>query len=236
MNIDISSCENFYNTYHKYVLNLFNIDFSLKKNYKYVFFCRDSDEIFCLEGGSMEEIYYKILFKIDYNSCDDIYVYINDSVYSMDDLADPVQLLKNHYFDNDNSMYVFQEVKFINSGLDFENKTNININIKIKKNSAKEFYESYKIYTQLFIQPNILSTINKYQYIFISREFADIYFIEGNSLEELYYIIYFKLDEEFWDNVYDCNYPIKELKDPIKLFKTHFLESDEYIFEPIIFL
>ncbi len=235
MNIDISSDEKFYDSYHQYCLNLFKIDFSLPKIYKYVFFCRDSDEIYCLEGGCMEEIYYKILFKIDYNSCYDIHVYLG-SEYNVDILNNPIELLKTHYFEK-SEYYVFEEIKFIKS--DLENET-INTNkININKKSSEEFYESYKLYYQSKILSKILSKTNKtdkYQYVLISKEFADIYFIEGNSIEELYYIVYFKLDDEFWDNIYDSEYPMNELKNPIKLFKKHFIESDEYIFEPIKFL
>ncbi len=238
MNIDISSAENFYHSYHQYCLNFFKIDFNLPKIYKYVFFCRDSDEIYCLEGGCIEEIYYKILFKINYNSCDDIYVYLG-SEYNVDILNNPIELLKTHYFENDNNMYIFEEIKFIQSNL--ENETINCEKISINKKSSEEFYESYKLYYQYKILSKIKSKIisrtsnDKYQYILVSKEFADIYFIEGYSIEELYYIILFKIDNKCWDNVFDCNYPMNELKNPLKLFKKHFLESDEYIFEQIAY-
>ncbi len=233
--IDISSEDNFYTSYHQYFLNLYKIDFSLPKKYKYVFYCRDSDEIYCLEGGSMEEIYYKILFKIDYNSCYDIYVYIG-SEYKPDVLNDPIKLLKTHYFDN-SEYYIFEEIKFIKS--DLENETINKEKIKININSSDEFYESYKLYYQSkILSKNLsknLSTI-EFKYVLISKEFAEIYFIEGNSLEELYYIVFFKIDIKCWDNIYDSEYSMKELKNPIKLFKTHFIESKDFIFNPIFFI
>jgi hypothetical protein len=239
MNIDISSDKKFYNSYLLYFLDLYKINFTLPKIYKYVFFCRDSDEIYCIEGGSMEEIYYKILFKINYNSCDDILVYI-DSEYTLDDLADPIQLLKMHYFEK-SEYYIFEEIKFIKS--DLENEIINTDKIKINRNSSEEFYASYKLYYQSKIISKIISKIKskiisnlKYQYVLISKEFAEIYFIEGYSLEELYYIVFFKIDIKCWDNIYDSEYQITELKNPIKLFKKHFIESDEYIFEPISFI
>ena len=107
--INTTSAGKFYETYHNYFITNININNNLStKNYKYIFFSRVNEEIYCLEGSSMEEIYYKILFKIDYNCCDDIYCY----EYPLKVLKDPIKLLKTHFFDTNN--YTFEEVKFIN--------------------------------------------------------------------------------------------------------------------------
>jgi hypothetical protein len=227
-NIDTSSSEKFYESYKNYFINLYK-DFNKKQDheYHYVFFCRDSKEIFCIKGYSMEHIYYKILFEIDYNSCDDIYVY----EYSLDELKDPIELLKNHYFDN--QYYVFEEIKYNN----YNNYINNNINInptKINKKTKEQFYESYEQY-YLYYYNKKLQNINNnnYRYIFISCEYAEIFFIEGKTMEKIYYIILFKLNKDLLYEIYDRNYSIKELKDPIKLLVTDFLETDEYIFNSL---
>ncbi len=225
--IDISSAEKFYNSYHQYFIDNININITSEKNYKYVFYSIENDNIYCLEGSSMEEIYYKILFKIDYNCCDDIYC----SEYSFDILKEPIQLLKTHYFDTNN--YIFKEIKFIQSDLDKENIEQ-NIKVKINKKTEDGFYETYRHYYLQKVKFNPITI--KYQYIFICNEYANIYFIEGYSMEELYYTIFFKIDRLCWDNIYDSEYPTSELKKPLKLFKTHYLESDEYIFRPIKFI
>ena len=225
--IDTSSAEKFYNSYHQYFIDNININITSEKNYKYVFYSIENDNIYCLEGSSMEEIYYKILFKIDYNCCDDIYVSIG-SEYTLDNLKDPIELLKTHYFDTNN--YIFKEIKFIQSDID-KIKIEPDIKIKINKKTEDKFYETYRQYYLHKVQFNPITI--KYQYIFICNEFANIFFIEGYSLEELYYIIFFKIDRQCWDNIYDSEYPTNELKNPIKLFKTHYLQSDDYIFRPI---
>ena len=225
--IDTSSAEKFYNSYHQYFIDNINISKTAEKNYKYVFYCFQNDETYCIEGSSMEEIYYKILFKIDYNCCDDIYCY----EYPLNILKDPINLLKTHYFDTDN--YIFKEVKFLQSDLDKE-VIDKSIKVKINKKSEEEFYESYKKYYLRKVKFNI-SPI-KYQYIVICKDLSDIFFVEGYSMEELYYIIFFKIDKQCWENIYDAEYEINELKKPLQLFKKHYLDSNDFIFEPIKFI
>ncbi len=239
MNIDTSTAENFYNSYHQYFIdNIKPINIKSDKTYKYIFYCIENEDIYCIEGSSMNEIYYKILFKIGYNCCNEIFANIG-SKYQLDVLNDPIQLLKSHYFETNN--YIFKEIKFLQSDLD-EIKIVPNIKVKINKNTADEFYESYKLYYQSkILSKNISNNISKnistkYQYIFICNEFVDIYFIEGYSIEELYYIVFFKIDSKCWDNIYDSNYSTKELKKPFELFKKHYLQTDEYIFTPIKFI
>ena len=184
MNINTSSAEKFYESYHNYfinnIINNIKTDAVSSKNYKYVFYCRESDEIYCLEGSSMEEIYYKILFKIDYNCCDDIYCY----EYPIDVLKNPIELLKSHYFDND--YYIFKEAKFINSEL---NEDTINPKVKINTDNKEDFYKTFRQYYLLKIIIKPTNTI--YQYIFINKECGDIFLLEGYSMEELYYIVFF---------------------------------------------
>jgi len=225
MNIDTSSAENFYNSYHQYFIDNIKIEITSDKKYKFVFYCHENDEIYCLEGSSMEEIYYKILFKIDYNCCDDIYVY----EYPLDVLSNPIELLKSHYFDND--IYICKEVNIITSEL---NKEIIYSKVKIKSNTIDDFYESYKQYylSKIKIRPSNI----KHQYILIHKDCGEVFILEGYSIEELYYIVLFKIDRQLWDNIYDMEYPIGELKNPIKLFKKHYLDSKDYIFEPIKFI
>jgi len=222
-----SSAEKFYETYEKYYLTKYNINNS-GSNYLYVFYCSDSNDIYCLEGSSMEEIYYKILFKIDYNSCDDIYVY----EYPLEILENPIELLKNHYFDNE--YYIFEEVKFITSNINNINNINnkVSINNIINLDSSEQFYKTYGQYYYNKILKNITKG-NLIKYVLICKESGNLHFVEGYSIEEIYYIIMFQIDSECWDNIYDSEYSLKELKNPIKLFKTHYLESNDYIFEKI---
>ncbi len=227
MSIDTSSAEKFYSTYHQYFIDNIPMNITSEKNCKYVFYSRVNEEIYCLEGSSIEEIYYKILFKIDYNCCDDIYCY----EYSLDILSNPIELLKNHYFDTEN--YVFQEAKFIKSELNDDN-ININTNIKIKKTNSDDFYETFRQYYLSKI--NIKMSDTKYQYILINKEWGDIFLLEGYSIEELYYIVFFKIDSKLSDNIFDTEYPMNELKNPIKLFNNHYLDSDDYIFTAINFI
>ena len=224
MNINTTSAKEFYNSYHQYFIDNIKMEITPDKQYKYAFYCYENDEIYCIEGSSMEEIYYKILFKIDYNCCDDIYVY----EYPLDVLSKPIELLKSHYFDTD--YYIFKEIKYIHSNID-KNQIDPNIKIKINKSSEKAFYESYEKYYLQKVKFNINPI--KYQYIFICKELSNIFFLEGNSMEELYYIVFFKIDSQCWENLYDAEYSIIELKKPIEIFKRHYLESDEFIFEPI---
>jgi hypothetical protein len=165
----------------------------------------------------MNEIYYKILFEIDYNCCDDIYTYIG-SEYTIEELKDPIELLKTHYFNND--YYVFKEIKYMN-----------NTPIKINTEIEKEFNESYEKYYQSKYFNNSTGT-ETYKYIFINCEYGDIYFIEGKSMEEVYYIILFKIEDVLY-KIYDAEYSMEELMDPIKLFNEHFVDSDKYIFRKI---
>ncbi len=102
--IDTTSREKFYETYKKYYLD--TVKFNKKdKKLQYVFLCREYGEMFFLEGYSLEEIYFYILFKISFECCDDIYCY----EYPLEELKDPVKLIKSHYFDNDD-YYSFEEV------------------------------------------------------------------------------------------------------------------------------
>ena len=224
-NIITKSSELFYSSYEQYFLNKYNIN-NFVSNCQYIFYCRDSDEIFCIQGKCIEEIYYKILFKIPYNSCDDIYVY----EYPLEQLEDPVKLLYSHYFDSD--FYIFEKMIFITDEIDY----NFNQKVNICLDSTDKFYDSYKKYCLSKMFKNKKKEYNKLQYILISTDSGDIYSIEGNSLEEIYYIILTKVDIKCWDNIYDLKYPIEELKEPIKLFKKHYLDSRDYIFEKIEFL
>jgi hypothetical protein len=253
MNINTTSSEKFYESYKNYFINTIKID-KEDKIYEYVFYCRDSSEIFFLKGNSMNEIYYKILFEIDYNCCDDIYVYI-DSEYSIEDFEDPIQLLKTHYFDSD--YYVFTEIKYMkydinnieitnnadtvfNESYDkyykskYYNNININTLNEINNNTEKEFNESYeKYYLSKYInQSNENSQSVTHKYIFISCKYGEVFFIEGKSMEEVYYIILFKIEDILY-KIYDAEYSMIELKDPIKLFNNYFVNSDKYIFEKI---
>lgn len=223
--INTTSAGKFYETYHNYFITNININNNLStKNYKYIFFSRVNEEIYCLEGSSMEEIYYKILFKIDYNCCDDIYCY----EYPLDILKNPIELLKSHYFDTDN--YIFKEANFITSGL---NEALINPKVKINTNNSIDFYETFRQY--YLSKVSFKATSTKYQYVLINNECGEVFLVEGYSMEELYYIIFFKIDSQLWDNIFDTGYPMKELKNPLKLFKTHYLESNNYIFTSITF-
>jgi hypothetical protein len=228
MNIDTSSAEKFYNSYHQYFIDNININITSDKKYKFVFYCRENDETYCLEGSSMEEIYYKILFKIDYNCCDDIYVYLGNE-YSIDVLSNPIELLKSHYFDND--IYICKEVNIIKSEL---NKEMVCSKVKININNSVDFYETFRQYylSKIKIKPSNI----KYQYILINKDCGEVFILEGYSMEELYYIVFFKIDSKLWDNIYDMEYPMEELKKPIELFKKHYLDSKDYIFEPIKFI
>jgi hypothetical protein len=105
--IDTSSCEKFNETYKQYYLDTVKFN-KQEQKLQYVLLCHEYCEMFFLEGYSMEEIYFNILFKINYNSCDDIYCY----EYPLKVLKDPIKLLKTHFFDTNN--YTFEEVKFIN--------------------------------------------------------------------------------------------------------------------------
>ncbi len=105
--IDTSSCEKFNESYKKYFLDTIKFN-KQEQKLQYVFLCREYAEMFFLEGYSMEEIYFTILFKISYNCCDDIYCY----EYPQKVLKEPIKLLKKHFFDNEH--YAFEEVKFIN--------------------------------------------------------------------------------------------------------------------------
>lgn len=226
------SAEDFYNSYHQYFIDNIKMETNINKIYKYVFYCYDNDKINCLEGGSMEEIYYKILFKIDNNCCNDIYKYLVANKYSFDVsnniLKDPIKLLKTHYLNTE--YYIFKEINFIHSNINKE-LIDPNIKIKINKTSEKAFYESYEKYYLRKVKFNISPT--KYQYILICKELSNIFFLEGYSIEELYYIIFFKIDNQCWENLYDSEYSMEELKKPIELFKHHYLDSDEFIFRPI---
>jgi hypothetical protein len=223
-NIIISSPEKFYESYEQYFLTKYNIN-NFVSNCYYVFFCRDSNEIFCIKGKCIEEIYYKILFKIPYNSCDDIYVY----EYPLEQLEDPIKLLHSHYFESD--FYIFEEIKFITDKIDY----NFNEKVSICLDSSEKFYESYKKYCLFNMFKNKKKEKKIYVYILISTDSGDIFSIKGNSLEEIYYIILTKIDIKCWDNIYDLKYPIEELKDPINLFKKHYLDSRDYLFEEIQF-
>ena len=65
--IDTSSCKKFYESYKQYYLD--NIKFNKQeKKLQYIFLCREDCEMFFLEGSSMEEIYFNILFKKNYLS------------------------------------------------------------------------------------------------------------------------------------------------------------------------
>ena len=55
-------------------------------------------------------------------------------------------------------------------------------------------------------------------------------------MEELYYIVLFKIDSELSENIFETEYSMKELKNPVKLFNNHYLDSDNYIFTAINFI
>ena len=106
--IDTTNREKFYETYKQYYLNTVKFN-KQETKLQYVFLCREYGEMFFLEGYSLEEIYFYILFKISFDCCDDIYCY----EYPMKVLKDPIKLIKTHYFDN-NDYYLFEEVKYTN--------------------------------------------------------------------------------------------------------------------------
>ena len=112
--IDQSSPERFYETYKQYYLDTVNFNKQEKKLY-YVLLCREYGEMFFAEGYSMEEIYFILLFKIDF-CWEDIY----GCEYSLDKLKDPVKLFYDQYVNNEEhgtNYYIFEEVKFMENNL-----------------------------------------------------------------------------------------------------------------------
>ncbi len=232
--IDVSSPGKFYETYRQYYLNTVTFNTSDSK-LQYVFYCRDSNEIFCIEGYSMEQIYYTILFTINYNCCDDIYVY----EYPIKKLKDPIKLIREHYFDSE--YYVFEKINFITSDLisyadidlDLDSDSESNIDNIINMSSPEEFYETYKQYYRDTVKFN--KQQNKLQYVFISHEYAELYFVEGYSMEEIYYIILFIIKHNCWEEIYNGDYLMEQLTNPIELFKTIYFGpyNNSYSFENV---
>ncbi len=226
-NINTSTCKKFNESYKNYFINTIKID---KEDtiYQYVFYCRESNDVYFLKGNSMNEIYYKILFEIDYNCCDDIYTYIG-SEYTIEELNEPIELLKTHYFEND--YYVFKEIKYMKNENNINNINNTTLP-KINKKTEKEFNESYEKYYISKYYNKMINNNETFKYLFISCEYGEVFFIEGKSMEEVYYIILFKIEDVLY-NIFDGEYSMKELKDPIKLFNDNFVDSDKYIFQKI---
>jgi hypothetical protein len=67
-----------------------------------------------------------------------------------------------------------------------------------------------------------------------------MYFAEGYSMEEIYYIMLFKIGFNCWEDIYGCEYSLEKLKDPVELFKSQYIDNEEYgsnyyIFEEVKF-
>jgi hypothetical protein len=104
---------------------------------------------------------------------------------------------------------------------------------EIDLSSAEKFYETYQQY--------YLDTVKfkpkkkKLQYYLMCFEYGEIFFTEGYSIEEIYFIMLFKIKYNCWDDIYGCEYPLKKLQNPIKLFKSQYVNNQHYNFGKIEF-
>lgn len=111
--------------------------------------------------------------------------------------------------------------------------------MEIDLSSAESFYESYRKYYLDTVQFN--KQEKKLRYVLLCREYGDMYFAEGYSMEEIYYIMLFKIGFNCWEDIYGCEYSLEILKDPIKLFHSQYVENEEYgtsyyVFEEVKFI
>ncbi len=107
----------------------------------------------------------------------------------------------------------------------------------IDKSSPERFYETYKQYYLDTVYFN--KQEKKLRYVLLCREYGEMFFAEGCSMEEIYFILLFKTD--LWEDIYGCEYSLDKLKDPVKLFYEQYINNEEhgtnyYIFEEVKFM
>ena len=109
-----------------------------------------------------------------------------------------------------------------------------NKKIKIDTSSCEKFNETYKQYYLENIKFNKQET--KLQYVFLCAEYSEMFFLEAYSMEEIYFHILFEISYECCNDIYCYEYPLKVLKDPIKLLQTHYFDNDHYSFNEVKFI
>ena len=106
-------------------------------------------------------------------------------------------------------------------------------NSKIDISSAEKFYESYEKYYMEKVKFNTQS--KKLQYYLLCHEYNEIFFAEGYSMEEIYYIMLFKIGYECWSDIYGCEFEMEILVDPVKLFYSQYGDNPHYSFGEVNF-